>query len=171
MPGRPSSAHRFRSHAFCAARFVSTSAGVNFGFSPSFNRRLACMSNSVAASASITTDTGFFLRSSLSHAHTRSPGWNWSSRPHHPPTFTSASGSSGHVFATVSPSMSSVTVRAFASVPFTVANGFGSSRRNSAVPATSLTVLFASSGVGGAGCRAAWIEPSGYSATQANHFT
>ena len=41
-----------------------------------------------------------------------------------------------------------VTVRAFASIAFTVANGFGKSRRNSAVPATSLTVLFASVGVG-----------------------
>ena len=74
MPGRPSSVQRWRSHAFWAVRFPSISAAVNFGASAGLLRKLACMSNSVAASASMTTATGAFLRSSLSQAQTRSPG-------------------------------------------------------------------------------------------------
>src|SRR5262249_13135411 len=122
---------------------------------------------SLASSASITTDIGFFLRSSLSHTHTRSPALNCSSRPHQPPTFTSASGSTGHTFATFSPSMRRVTVPAFGSTAFSVANGLGTSRRNSAVPASSFTLSF-----GSAPPRwGAAIVVSGYSAAQANHLT
>src|SRR5262249_7965890 len=147
---------------------VSTSAALNRGLSPESLRRLPCMSNSDNSSASITTDTGFFLRSSLSHTHTRSPGCTCPSRPHHPPTLTSVSASTGHVSPSFPPSISRVTVWAFASAAFTWANGFGSRRRTSAVPATSFAFLFASAG---GGAESAYTFVPGYSAAQANHFT
>ena len=96
------------------------------------------MSCSLGSSAIIATATGSCLRLSLSQTQTRSPTFNCSSRPHQPMILTSASGSSGHTLATVSPSMSSVTVRAFGSTAFSVANGLGNNLRNSAAPAISL---------------------------------
>src|SRR5262249_29514627 len=131
------------------------------GVSFTFWRRPLCMSNSLTSSASITTDTGSFLRSSLSHTHTRSPARNSSSRPHQPPTLISASASTAHTFATCSPSRGRVTVPPFASTAFTGANGFGNSRRNSAVPEIPFTLSAGS----------ARIVVSGYSAAQANHLT
>ena len=116
---------------------------------------------------------GFFFRSVWNQAHTRAPLGICSSRPHQPATRTSASGVSGQLRASFSPSTRRVTVRAFASTAWRVAYFFGTARRNSAVPAISLIAAFGSTPavVGGGARRRSRDGRAGCSAAQANHFT
>ena len=104
------------------------------------------MSYSLASSASMSDRQRVLLAVELANqTQTRSPGLNCSQPA--PPAVDLHLGVrlSGQTFATVSPSSSSVTVRAFGVDRLEASRTcLGSSRRNSAVPATSLIASFGS---------------------------